>query len=200
MRRGTTTPPTSEAAPPSRADLEAVDAHVRRGAARRLSVDPGAADALGRAFGVEGDPSVREAILAALVRIGGVRAVEAVLPYLRSDDAALRTGALDVLKSLPESVECLPALLDDPDADLRVLAAEVARAMPNGAALLCRRLLHEHDPNVCAAALDVLAEIGGPDCLPSLQVCAERYVSEPFLRYAVATAVARIGGSQAPGS
>lgn len=177
-----------------------MDPDVRREAARRLGRDPDAADALGRAFGAERDSGVREAILVALVRIGGAGAVEALLPYLWSDDAALRTGALDALRDLPQSADYLPALLDDPDPDLRVLAAEVARAMPAGPALLCRSLLREHDPNVCAAALDVLAEVGGPDCLPSLRACAERFAAEPFLRYAVATAIARIGGPPASGS
>lgn len=200
VRRGTPTPPTSEPAPPSWADLDATDPEARRGAACRLADDPGAADALGQAFGGERDPGVREAILTALVQIGGAGAVEAALPYLRSDDAALRTGALDVLRAVPRSVEYLPALLDDPDPDLRVLAAEVARAMPTGAPLLCRHLLREHDPNVCAAALDVLAEIGGPDCLPSLRACAERFAAEPFLRYAADMAIAQIGGGRSSGS
>lgn len=202
VRRGTPTRSASAPVALSLADLNAVDPEVRRHAARVLASKPNAVEPLGEALGSERDPTVREAILTALVQIGGPAAVEALLPYLRSDDAALRTGALDAVQNLPASLDRLPMLLDDPDPDLRILAAEVARAMPAaaGARLLCQRLAREEDPNVCAAALDVLAEVGGPDCLPILRACAERFAAEPFVSYAVGMVIARIAGSPAPGS
>ena len=47
--------------------------------------------------------------------------------------------------------------------------------------------------NVCAAAVDVLAEIGAPDTLPSLVRCAARFADRPFLGFAVKVASERIG-------
>ena len=199
VRREPATPPTPATAAPS---LEAPEPEIRRQAAHAMATDPGAAEALGRAYGTERDPTVREAILTSLMRIGGPAAVEAIIPYLGADDAALRTGAVDALRSLPDTLDRLPRLLGDPDPDLRILASEIARSMPaaSGATLLCRHLAGERDPNVCAAALDVLAEIGGSDCLPALQACADRFAGEPFLRYAAAAAMARIAGPRATGA
>jgi hypothetical protein len=58
--------------------------------------------------------------------------------------------------------------------------------------LLCRLLEHEQHPNVCAAAIDVLAEVGTRDAVPALQACAERFAGTPFLPFAVSIAIARI--------
>jgi FOG: HEAT repeat len=59
----------------------------------------------------------------------------------------------------------------DGDSDVRLLATELARNMPaeNATQLLCRLLEHEQHPNVCAAAIDVLAEVGTRDAVPALQ-------------------------------
>ena len=45
---------------------------------------------------------------------------------------------------------------------LRLLACELTRNLPSGEAarLLCGLLEHEAEPNVCAAAVEVLAEVG----------------------------------------
>ena len=55
-----------------------------------------------------------------------------------------------------------------------------------------RLLEHEQHPNVCAAAIDVLAEVGTRDAVPALQACAERFAGMPFLPFAVSIAIARI--------
>jgi HEAT repeat protein len=178
-------------------NLGAVGPDERRTAARSMGTDSAAAGALGAALALEQDGRAREAILTALLQIGGEPAVEALLPHLRSDDAALRTGVLDILQDLPEVQDHLLALLGDPDPDIRVLAAEIARTAtsPDAVDLLCGALRTEEDPSACAAAVDVLAEVGGPSCLPALLVCAERFRSEPFLSFAIRTAIARIGAA-----
>ena len=50
----------------------------------------------------------------------------------------------------------------------------------------------EPHPNVCAAAIDVLAEVGTRDAVPALKACAERFSDTPFLPFAVSTTIARI--------
>ena len=63
----------------------------------------------------------------------------------------------------------MAALLDDGDFDVRILATELARNMPAAEAnhVLCTLLEHEQHPNVCAAAIDVLAEVGTRDAVAS---------------------------------
>lgn len=177
------------------------DPQRRWAAARGLGGRPDAAAALGAALGGERDERVREAILTSLVRIGGVASVEAILPHLRSDDANLRTGALDALRALmPAAQTMLPALLADRDPDIRVLSCDLARELPSGEAtrLLCEVLERDAEANVCAAAVDVLADIGEPLCLPSLRRCARRFTDSPFLAFAVEVASQRIAAPRPP--
>jgi len=200
IRRGATPPhPQLDGPSDPLADLGAPDPDLRRRAARELGARPDSASVLGRALALEGEADVRSAIVGALVRIGGEDAVAALLPHLGSDDAARRGAVLSALQDLPETLAHLPGLLADPDPDIRVLAAEIARAMPPTAAaeLLCAMILREPLPNPCAAAVDVLAEVGSPDCLPALHACEERFAAEPFLRFAIRTTIARLSAGGA---
>ena len=89
----------------------------------------------------------------------------------------------------------LPRLLSDPDADIRILSSELARALPADEAttVLCALLAGEQDVNVCAAAVDVLAEVGNPAARPVLAQCAARFPQNAFLAFAVRVAIDRIG-------
>jgi len=148
----------------------------------------------------EVDPRVREAIFTSLVRARSSEAVSVILPHLRSDDARVRTGALDALQDLAEIAAFqLPTLLGDPDADVRLLACDILRGLPSAEAtsLLCAMLEREDQVNVCAAAVEVLTEIGGVEALPVLAACAVRFPNEPFLIFSIKAASARIG-SQSP--
>ena len=173
-----------------------------RWAAARTAADlPGGADALGQALADEKDPRVREAILTALARLRSPEGVRAVLRHLRSDDAHLRTGALDVLRTMPEAVgPHLAALLADRDADVRLLACELVRSQAGAEAtrLLCDVLETEREANVVAAAVEVLAEIGSPDAVPVLARCADRFRDDPFLGFAITIASERVGAAPPP--
>ena len=73
------------------------------------------------------------------------------------------------LRAMPEACRPhLPALLADTDADVRLLSCELVRGLPDEEAnrLLCDLLERETEKNVCAAAIEVLAEIGRPEALP----------------------------------
>jgi HEAT repeat protein len=118
------------------------------------------------------------------------------LPYLSSDDASLRTGALDALRAMPDATAPhIQKLLGDVDADVRLLACELVRNQPSGDAtrLLSAILATERQANVCAAAVEVLAEVGGPELLPLLAECAARFPDDPFLGFAIQIASERIG-------
>jgi len=167
----------------------------RWAAARALSSQPQAAAALGAALKVEPDARVREAMLTSLVQIGTPESAEAIVPLIRCDDASRRTGALDALRLMPGVLAGrLGALLDDPDADVRVLACDLARELPARAAtdLLCDLLARDREPNVCAAAVDVLVECAGPEALPALAACADRFSDVPFLVFSLKIAGDRI--------
>jgi HEAT repeat protein len=149
------------------------------------------ADALSR----ESDPRVREAIFTGLARLATPESAAVVVPHLRSDDANLRTGAVDALRAMPQACRPhLPALLADDDADVRLLSCELARGLPDDEAnrLLCDLLEREIDKNVCAAAIEVLAEIGRPEALPSLARCGTRFSGDPFITFSLKVATERI--------
>jgi HEAT repeat protein len=129
------------------------------------------------------------------VRIGSEACVDAILPHLRSDDPNLRTGALDALRAMPKAVAPrVRQLLHDPDSDVRLLACELARAMPAAEAntLLCELLDTDESANACGAAVDVLAETGVQECLPALARCVARFPNDPFLAFSIKVARQRI--------
>lgn len=188
-------------APPAGAiaDIEAEllggSADERWTAARAIGDMPHRLPSLATALSQETDPRVREAILTSFVRIGTPASAELLLPYLESDDAGIRTAALDALRAMPAAaLPHMTTLLRHPDTDVRVLACEILREAPAGdaTALLCALLDSEKVGNVCGAAVDVLAEIGTPEALPTLMRCASRFRGEPFLDFAIAVAVDRV--------
>jgi hypothetical protein len=62
--------------------------------------------------------------------------------------------------------------------------------------LLCDLIEHEPHPNVCAAAIEVLAEVGTPQAIPVLEKCSARFAATPFLPFAISMAIARISGAE----
>ena len=192
-----------DASPPPAAPTDAFAAltssksEYRWSAARQLAKDPKNARLLGSALASETDPRVREALFTSLAHIQTAEAVEAILPHLRSDDAAIRAGALDALNAMPAAAESyIYKLLGDPDSDVRLLACDVVRRLPGPVANrhLCELLEREILPNVCGAAVEALSEVGDATALPVLQRCAERFAAEEFLLFSIRIASDRIGG------
>jgi HEAT repeat protein len=177
------------------AGLVSTSTDERWAAARTAAELPEATAALAAALPRETDSRVREAMFTSLVRIGTRDSLATVLPLLRSNDSALRTGALDALRSAPIAAhELLSGLLGDPDTDVRILSCELARNLPSEEAsrTLCALLARESEVNVCAAAVEVLAEVGDPTALPTLMQCAQRFAQVPFLAFAIKLAMDRI--------
>jgi HEAT repeat protein len=180
--------------------LESNNPDERWAAARAATDSPGTGPVLATALRREDDPRVREALFTALARIGTQESVGELVSLLRSDDASLRTGALDALRILTRATsEVLPGLLGDPDPDVRILSCELARGLSaqEATALLCDLLLTERENNVCAAAIEVLAEVGNPQALPTLAQCTRRFADIPFLVFAIKIATDRIN-AQSP--
>lgn len=193
---------------PARSVPASFDAHAltagsddaRWAAARTAASHPEAVGVLAAALPREHDPRVREAILTSLARIGSAESAAALLPFVRSDEASLRTGALDALRAMPAAVAPhLAALLSDRDADVRLLSCELVREQPEGDAnrLLAAVLEREDEANVCAAALEVACEIGDRRLLAALTLCEQRFAADPFLGFSIAVTRERIEAQRA---
>lgn len=177
------------------AALTSASADERWAAARAAAEVPGGTEALSGALRCESNPRVREAMFTSLARIGTPESVNQLLPLLRCDDAQLRAGSLDALRMMSAAVrQLLPELLNDRDEDVRILSCELTRTLPSDEAtnLLCTVLAGEQQINVCAAAIEVLAEVGSPAALPFLAECGQRFRGVPFLDFAIAVASDRI--------
>ncbi len=191
VRKPSSQTPAAAEAPP----LDEGTSEQRWSAVRAAAERPEGLTLLAEALQRESDPRVREAIFTGLARLATPGSAAVVLPYLRSDDANLRSGAVDALRAMPQAcLPHLPALLADSDADVRLLSCELARNMPDEEAnrLLCDLLERETEKNVCAAAIEVLAEIGRPEALPSLTRCGTRFSGDPFITFSLKVATERI--------
>ncbi|WP_170263541.1 HEAT repeat domain-containing protein [Blastochloris sulfoviridis] len=177
-------------------DLESTDPAARRNAARLLAGQRDSVDALADRLRVESEPSVVETLLTAIGRTDGPRAVSALVDLLRDEDAARRNGAIETLQEMdPEVVlQEIAGLLDDPDSDVRIFALGVLHRLrhPSAACLARRVIASDPHVNVCAAAVEVLAEIGTPDMVADLEAVAGRFRTEPFMAFAVTAAIKRI--------
>jgi hypothetical protein len=191
-------PPQAEPLETLLADLHGSDPERRWSAARRLGELPGTAAPLVAALAGEKEPRIIEAIFTSLIRRGGAESATYLLPLLRSDAAGLRGGAIEALQTMPaELARHIGELLHDPDSDVRIFAVELTRKMPpaQAAAWLCEILDRDTHPNVCATAVDVLADIGSRDAIPHLERCRERFAAQPFLPFAVSAAIEILSGS-----
>ena len=79
------------------AQVRSGDVEQRRWAVRDLVPYGEAAPALGEQLLREREPSVREALFTALAAMASESAAAALLPLLRSEDAQMRNGAIEVL-------------------------------------------------------------------------------------------------------
>lgn len=178
------------------ATLASPSADARWAAARQLRGSTGQANRVLAALNTEGDPRVREALFTVLAGDGDPEAVAALTGFIRSPDAGLRTGALDALATLPDVIAArIEALLHDPDPDVRILSCDLARRLPGPVATrqLSALLEREQVANVCAAAAEVLSEVGDAQALAALQAARARFNDDEFLAFAIDAAVRTIG-------
>ncbi|TCZ64996.1 HEAT repeat domain-containing protein [Roseicella aquatilis] len=166
----------------------------RREAALDLTAMPETAGALAAALDEEDDPSVRDAIVTALIAIGTGTAAAGLAGLLRSKDAALRNAAIEALQQMGEAAgEHVERLLASPDPDLRIFAVNVIEVLRHASAGVWLRQVLEEDPevNVGLAAVEVLTQLGGPEDVPVLRAFAGRFPNEPFVDFAVDLACRR---------
>lgn len=168
---------------------------ARRWAARDLAAFPAAAGPLAQRLKSETDASVRDAILTSLTLIGNSKAVEGLVICLRSEDAALCNEAIDAMKQLPEAVApIMSELLNDPDSDVRIFAINILESLrhPDVEKWLIEIITKDEHVNVCAAAVDLLGEVGTEPAVSPLEALKERFSDEPYIAFAVDVALRRI--------
>ncbi|MBN2886948.1 MAG: HEAT repeat domain-containing protein [Chromatiaceae bacterium] len=176
--------------------LEDDSPKARRWAARDLAAFPEASAALLARLGREPDHSVREVILTSLTRLGDATALAGLIDCLRSEDALLRNDAIEALQQLPEEVAPhMERLLADPDSDMRIFAVNVLQSLRHPQVEPWLIAVIEHDPhvNVCAAAVDLLGEVGTAAARAPLRALKKRFAEEPYIRFATDLALKRVG-------
>lgn len=178
-----------------REDLDHPDVARRRQAALMIGGMETACVAIGERLRVEAHASVREALLGALTRTPCQAAVDVLLPLLRQEDAYLRNGAIEALASMPGQVgPRVDVLLADADPDVRIFAVNLLGELRHSQVPAWLRQVLSADPhvNVVAAALEVMAEVGGPEDLPAIAQAQARFQADPFIEFAADMARERI--------
>lgn len=177
-------------------DLAAPESGVRRQAVHDLTHHPESAMALCDRLQVETSDSVRALLISTLIHLQSPAVAARLAEFLRSDDAPLRNSAIEALQEMPDAVAPhVQALLTDGESDVRIFAVNILAALrhtqaPEWLAAVVRTDTHI---NVCAAAVDGLSEIGGPEVLADLRDLRGRFAGNAFMEFAIDTAMRRIG-------
>ncbi len=177
------------------AELRGADPQQRRWAARDLAGEAAAAAALCDQLEVEPEASVQEAILTALVDIDDESVPWRLADLLASDDAELRNAVIEALGQMgPRAEPAMAEKLDHADPDLRLFAVNALHGIdgPETRALLVRVLREEPEVNVCAAAAEVLIDVGADEALPALRGLPGRFPDHEFMTFLAETAAARL--------
>ncbi|SEP79459.1 HEAT repeat-containing protein [Ectothiorhodospira magna] len=172
------------------------DPSKRRWAARDLAEHPAATGALVSRLRRETDATVLQVIVTALGCLANDEAIRGLIDCLYSENAMLRNTAIEVLKELPDPVAPhMGELLHDADPDVRIFAVNVLESLrhPQVEAWLVEVILKDEHINVCATAVDLLGEVGGPQSRDALAALKQRFPEEPYIQFAADLALKRIG-------
>jgi HEAT repeat protein len=152
------------------ADLAGSDRKRRRSAARALGDHPEAATALCATLTGEAQESVRVAIFTALIKIGTKPAAAGLIRLLQSEDVGLRNGAIEALKTMPDSsAECISEIFAS-SVDVRIFGVEILGSLqhPDRQNWLLQVIEADSELNVCAAAVEALLECGDEQAVKPL--------------------------------
>jgi HEAT repeat protein len=139
----------------------------------------------------------QELVLEALGSTGDERALVPILGLLSADDAAVRLQAMTALRPLlageHRAGDVLAGMLDDPDLEIRVLAAEYLGLMQAARAVepLLELAAGADEPRLRAAAIEALGEIADPRATGVLVDILRE--GPPALHHSATTALIYIG-------
>jgi hypothetical protein len=168
------------------------DPERRRRAVLDLADVVVALPALAMRLGVETDLTVRDALCAQLARHDRPEVVDGVIEYLASDDAGLRNAVAEVLAKTPKATAVrLPALLADPDPDVRILTVMVLGSLRLAEVQqwLSGLVVSDPDPNVVSAAIGELVPLIGTRSEQLLCQARDRFPTDPFITFSVTRAL-----------
>ncbi len=179
-------------------DLKNGDVQTRREAIHELTdcvrQDSSIALALVSHVAHESEVSVRGSIFTALLKLKDEAAIRELIELLHSDSAALRNEVIEILQQLPDEVSThIQALLYHQNSDIRIFALNILQTLchPDTPKWLVNVIDHESHVNVCATALDVIAEVSSVEILPALEKLKTRF-TDPYIRFAVEATIKRI--------
>ncbi len=189
---------TFDPAPEDAPRLNHPDAMMRRRAVQALAGDAASVEALVDLLRSESDSLVRQAAFLALASLNSPDAARAVCVLLSDADAALRNGALETLAAMPDhAAPLLDALGLDGDPDVRIFAVLLAAELEAPAATdwLIALAARERDANVCSNLAEALGGTGRAEAATALTTIGARFADDPFLGFAVETALERLRGA-----
>ena len=169
-------------------DLQNEAADVRRWAARDLSNNLEARRALLDRIDVEHEPMVLEALFSAIEDMCDEEVAGEVLIKLKSEDAQVRNGAIELLQNKPVLFAShVNELLNDEDSDVRIFSVDVIGAIrhPDAALWLHDVVLNDKNINVVGTAIDKLSEIGNSETLEVLDKVSARFSNEAYIQFAI---------------
>lgn len=191
-------PPTHVETPAPAPDLATGLVHpdpaVRCEAIRHAAATHASA-ALAARLPAETDVNVQARLIGALADIGDAIAIEHLLDCLRGEDIPLRNAAIDALRTLPQAAAPVIArLLNDPEPDVRIFGVNALEGVrhPDVEAWLIDVIRDDEHVNVCAAAVELLGEIGGAAAADPLEALKQRFPDQPFIGFAADIALDRI--------
>jgi HEAT repeat protein len=164
------------------------DPERRRRAVLDLADRLDALPALVAQFGVESNLVVRDALCTQLARYDLPEVVDGLIDHLSSDDAGLRNAVVHVLsKTQTATARRLPALLVDPDPDVRILTVTILSSLrlPEVEDWLTDVVTNDPSPNVVSAAIGELASLTGARCEQLLCEARDRFPTDPFITFSV---------------
>lgn len=147
---------------------------------------------------IASEPSLprRAQMLTGLVALNSPAAAAALAGLIGHADAAVRGSGVDGLRRIGAAVArpALAALLASPSPDVRIRALDAIDRVPDAEieAWLIALLGREPQHNVCALALDLLADMGTPTALPVIREVRLRFANEPFVAFAADHALCQI--------
>ncbi len=139
--------------------------------------------------------SMRQTIMAALLRMTHPGVIEQALELLASEDVFVRNSAVSLLQARGQAaLGGLGRRFDSPDPDVRKLVLDTLSAIGGDAADgLLARGLKDPDLNVQIAAIEYLGEHGSLTQAPAIASLFEN-AQDPMLLAAAAAALALLGG------
>lgn len=174
------------------------DVVKRRDAARALLTTGCPASALVERLWVEPQLSVREALFTTLAHMADETALKGLVGCLTSEDTCLRNEAIAALKQVTPLLEpYLRPVLESPDADLRIFAFNVLSTPKNADHLAWVEpfIRAEENVNVCAAALEMLVEVGDCTLTSLIGELKTRFFDEDYIQFLTGIVLRRCEGA-----